>query len=59
MVSERAIKNLQLDPKHQRALTPDITIPEDTKQNRLVFKSVPGMTKYLSKQYKGMMKKEE
>ena len=38
-----------------RALTPEVIIPSDTEQNRLSFKSVPGMKAFLEKQYKAMI----
>ena len=59
MIREKDLSKEHLNQDQLRALTPDITIPLDTQQSRLIFKSVPGMNKYLEKQYKAMVKKEE
>ena len=59
MITEAAIKKEHLNDSQLRALTPEVTIPSDTKQSRLLFKSVPGMNKFLEKQYKAMVKREE
>lgn len=59
MIKESAIQKEHLNAEQLKLLTAEVTIPEDTQQSRLVFKSVPGMTKYLQKQFKGMVKREE
>lgn len=43
MVSEHSLVKEHLNAEQIRALTPEITIPQDTSQSRLMFKSVPGM----------------
>lgn len=59
MIRESDITKEHLTAKQLQALTPGITIPQDTQQSRLVFKSVPGMNKFLEKQYNAMLKREE
>lgn len=58
MVSERALIEQNLD-QSQFKKTPIYTIPHDDQRSREAFKSVPGMAKYLEKQYVAMVKKEE
>ena len=55
MISESIIAKVHLNEDQLRSLTPEQTIPEDNTQNRLIFKSVPGMNKYLQKQFKAMV----
>ena len=59
MISEAAIQREHLNAEQLQLLRPEVTIPQDTQQSRLVVKSVPGMIKYLQKQFKGMVKREE
>ena len=58
MVSERALieQNLE-DSQYKKSAVH--TIPHDNEQSRQAFKCVPGMAKYLEKQYIAMIKKEE
>jgi len=58
MVSERALIEQNLD-QSQFKKTPIYTIPHDDQRSREAFKCVPGMAKYLEKQYVAMVKKEE
>ena len=58
MVSERALIEQNLD-ESQYKRSAVYTIPDDNEQSRQAFKCVPGMAKYLEKQYIAMIKKEE
>ena len=59
MISE---KNLQMQDVNQNQLNqiaPECRIPVDSTETRNNFKKVPGMEKFLQKQYKAMIKREE
>ena len=58
MVSERALIEQNLDDVQYKRSAVN-TIPYDNEQSRQAFKCVPGMAKYLEKQYVAMIKKEE
>ena len=51
MFSEKALarQDLSHEEMAEMHITPTKTIPEDNEQNRLVFKSIPGVNKHLSR----------
>ena len=59
MISEKALIDQNLSINNQYMNKSVNTIPHDNEQNRQAFKCVPGMAKYLEKQYVAMIKKEE
>ena len=62
MISEKqykAIKNVEKDDMTELNAMKSMTIPADSEANRLSFKSVPGMARFLEKQYAAMCNKEE
>jgi hypothetical protein len=57
MISERQYKQIADDPN--TSLAKKFTIPEDNAVSREAFKNVPGITKFLEKQFVAMCQKEE
>ena len=57
MVSERAMVEQNLDDTSLKRSTVN-TIPLDSAKSRQAFTCVPGMAKYLEKQFQAMKKKE-
>ena len=60
MISEK--QYLELKDKEEEAKLvglKDVTIPADSLESRQTFKNVPGMAKFLEKQYAAMCNKEE
>ena len=57
MVSERAMVEQNLDENNIKRSTVN-TIPLDSAKSRQAFTCVPGMAKYLEKQFQAMKKKE-
>ena len=58
MISEERYKTLkEEDP--EIVVGKDMTIPADSNESRSTFKNVPGMAKFLEKQYAAMCNKEE
>ena len=58
MVSERALIEQNLSDSQFKRSSVN-TIPHDNENSRQAFKCVPGMAKYLEKQYTAMIRKEE
>lgn len=62
MISERQykeIKNAEKEVALSISVLKNMMIPEDNTESRQTFKTVPGMAKFLEKQYAAMCDKEE
>ena len=59
MISEKNLQQRQIDDDQLRSIAPECKIPLDSIESREKFKNVPGMAKFLQKQYNAMIKREE
>ena len=59
MISDRALADRQVNDSELKSVPKEMRIPVDTDYSRHKFKQVPGMTTFLTRQYKAMLKREE
>lgn len=59
MVSEKNLIGKHIDEAIIKKIAPESRIPVDTLERRKKFKAVPGIAKYLQKQFNAMVQREE
>ena len=59
MISEKNLQMREVNQSELKKISKTCRIPVDSAENRNNFKKVPGMEKFLQKQYNAMIKREE